>query len=111
MLALSALNNKKIYEYIVLDLVKVFSDQWRQLVIVAFIGEFVTPRILVEDYCWFISGFVRLSALTIQNYLKLKNENASSSEDRLENDGVLLKNCEKWVASSYVKMISRLKRP
>ena len=73
MLGLVALNSKKIYEYMVVDLVKVFSDQWRQLVIVAFISEFVTSRVGVEDYCWFIAGFVRISALTIQNYLKLKN--------------------------------------
>jgi hypothetical protein len=38
LLGICELNNRKIYEYIVIELVKVFSDQWRQLVIVGLIS-------------------------------------------------------------------------
>jgi hypothetical protein len=56
-----------------------------------------------------IATFIRLSAASIQIYLETKNEPTKSSEDRIQEDMILVKNCEKWVTDSYLLLFQNLK--
>ena len=81
-------------EYLLTDLFKSFSDCWRMIVILKIVSEEVVQHLPTSTYGWFLAYFVMISASTIQNYLKLKQEPAQSNSDRPENDLKLIDNTE-----------------
>ena len=94
------------------DLFKTYPDEWRCLVILRIIAESLAPRITSPlDYGWLLSGFVKISAGIIQNYLNIKNEPAKSSEDRTEKDLSLVSKCEEWITQAYMQLFRILKSP
>jgi hypothetical protein len=94
------------------DLYKVYPDEWRCLVILAIITEFLIPKIPSPvEYGWLLSSFVKISAGIIQTYINIKNEPAKSSEDRTEKDLSLISKCENWVTKTYIQLFGTLKIP
>lgn len=78
-------------EYIVVELLKVYPDNWKCLVILYLAADVISKRITnLEDYNWFLAGFIRVSAAIIQGYLVTKNEPAKSNEDRIDKDIVMV---------------------
>lgn len=76
------------------------------------IADSLAPRITSpSDYGWLLSGFVKVSAGVIQNYLNIKNEPTKSSEDRTEKDLILVSKCEEWVSNAYIHLFATLKTP
>lgn len=77
------------------DLAKTYHDNsWKSLAVLTLISDSFASSISSKDFGWFLAAFVKVSAAAIEGYLKIKNEPIKSNEDRIENDSVLVKNCE-----------------
>lgn len=99
-------------EYIVVELLKVYPDNWKCLVILHLAADVISKRITnLEDYNWFLAGFIRVSAAIIQGYLVTKNEPAKSNEDRIDKDIVMVEKCEEWVTDAYLSLFPNLQSP
>lgn len=95
-----------------MELMKVYPDPWKCLVILSLVSEIISQRITnLDDYNWFLSGFIQLSASIVQGYLTIKNEKSQSKEDRVDKDLTLLSNCEEWVTKAYLTLFKNLKSP
>lgn len=82
------------------------------MVVLKIIAEYLAPRITSPvDYGWLLSGFVKISAGIIQNYLNIKNEPTKSSKDRTEKDLLLVSKTEEWVTEAFIQLFTTLKSP
>lgn len=52
--------------------------------------------------------FIKLSSFIVEKYFQLKNEPSKGDEDRMEDDKVILKCCEKWLTKNIEIFFSKI---